>query len=1196
LDGAAPNLQDVLRLRQQDTFVGRDSRLAEFQDNLRLPALHPDRRYIVNIHGIAGVGKSFLLQQFRRIAQAEGAASALVDEDYFDVVETMSALAAEFGRQDARLTEFEAQLATYRQRRRELESDPNAPLGDLITTTTVRAGLSLAKTVPVAGALTEFVDSDAVAAQANRFRTYLVQRFGKRSDIDLLFSPIEVLTRSFVDSINRVTAERQAVLFLDTFERTAPYLESWLLDLFSGKFGGLSANVVTVIAGQQSLADNRWSPLRSLIAAHPLEPFTEAEACGFLAQRGVTSEAVVDVILPLSGRIPMWLATLAENSPQDPGEIPDPSENAVKRFLKWEPDEERQKLAKAAALPRRFNRDILLAIPEAGDVADLFEWLLQLPFVSRAGEYWRYHDAVRDPMLRLGRITSPQRWRQQHQALAAHFAEEQTAIGLPEKDRWSDPVWQGLALEEAYHRVCAAPVPALPQALAEAVEATEEDITTARRWAAMLTDAGAATGAERLRSWGRRLTDLSKDQDDDTDFLTALIDSGELEPDHFARALAGRGESHRRQKRYEQSLADLGRALELRQDQARYFRWRGLTFRALNRFEEAVEDLTRSIDLDRTSGQAFAQRGIIYQRLGRSEEAFADLRRAIELEPENGYYRMLRGIEYRVIRRYEESLADFDRAIELDPVDDTNFRQRGIAFQMAGRYEEALADINQAIELDPMDESNLAERGYTYHLWGRPEGALADFGRALEINAEGYWTYALRGSMYRELSRFDEAVADFDRAVAIKPDEAWVLAERAAVYHSLHRLEEALFEFGRAIELDSGYQWAISQRGVVLCDMGRHEAALPDFDRAVELDSTDGWTILQRAEAYRFLGRNEAALADFDRVLELSPADDWTITNRAMVYRSLDRHEEALADFSRAMELSSDPYWDLMERGATLRTMGRLDDALADLDHAIVLAPDRAAAYIRRGMTYVDMDEYISALRDFDRAVDIDPDDEWTHRHRGHAHRAMGRYEEARSSFDRALQLVPESEPAFAQRGETHRLLGDLDAALADLDQAVALAPEDTWNLVERSMVHELLGNSEAAFADLDRILATDASQSWWVFLRAIVCKSAGRTEEGMAGLLTAVDLVHAEIEAGLDPVVSTLNLIVYFVALDRTEESRRQLDETLRSEPTPATVLAFIEDLRYLAACPGIEVEELEEFSRIATEYRDAKIVAEAE
>lgn len=837
LDDAAPTLQDILRDRQQGAFVGRDSRLAEFRANLHLPPADPARRYIVNVYGIAGVGKSFLLQQFRRIAQAERAACAYVDEDYFEVVETMSAIAVDLAAQDARLTEFEDQLATYRQRRSELESDPNAPLGDMLTATTVRAGMALAKSVPVAGAVTEFVDTEALASQANRFRAFLVKKFKKKADIDLLLSPVDVLTRAFIESVNGIAAERPVVLCFDTFERTAPYLEDWLLDLFSGKFGGLSANVVTVIAGQLALADNRWSPLRSLIAAFPLEPFTEEEARGLLAQRGVTSEPVVEVILSLSGRIPMWLATLAENSPQDPGAVLDPTEDAVKRFLKWEPDEQRRKLAEAAALPRRFNRDLLPAGNE-----ELFDWLCGLPFVSRAGDYWRYHDAVRDPMLRSARVSSPQRWRERHQALADHFADERDAIGLEVDGQWDDEQWRALLLEESYHRLCAAPVAALPEVLSKVVSAGDTSIVLARRWAAMLTEVGKATDTERLRSWGPRLTDLLKDESDNAAFLTSLIESDALGPETLRLTLVDRAWSHRIQ--------------------------------------------------------------------GRLEEALADWNRIVELEPEHA----------------------------------TSYTERGVVLQLLQRYEEAVADFDHALSLAPESSTTIAQRGHTFHLQGLQEEALVELDRAVGISPDEDWTYVLRAWVHEDQGNENAALADYGRAIKLNPDDGIPYTFRGAIHYEAGRLEEALIDLDRAVALMPDFETALERHNDTLFDLRRFDLLVPDVERLIGIGLDEEWLFVRRVMGYLASGQTESALAETTRMTAESPLNSTLRSLHAVALLSAGRRDEAHRVALATIELFwSDPDLDPIESGfnhvVDLLLLGRVEEARDRLNATLQTRP-----------------------------------------------------------------------------------------------------------------------------------------------------------------------------------------------------------------------------------------------------------------
>jgi hypothetical protein len=75
-----------MRRRQQAGFVARTAELAQFKANLLLSPDGPDRQFIFSVHGDGGVGKSFLLNQWRGIAQEANAVTCRVDEPVFGVV------------------------------------------------------------------------------------------------------------------------------------------------------------------------------------------------------------------------------------------------------------------------------------------------------------------------------------------------------------------------------------------------------------------------------------------------------------------------------------------------------------------------------------------------------------------------------------------------------------------------------------------------------------------------------------------------------------------------------------------------------------------------------------------------------------------------------------------------------------------------------------------------------------------------------------------------------------------------------------------------------------------------------------------------------------------------------------------------------------------------------------------------------
>src|SRR5580700_12055788 len=92
------SLQDRIRDRQQSGFVGRQGQVIQYQENLGFVVDDERRRFLFNIHGDAGVGKTYLTKQLRQAAIGHGSLTAYIDETIDDVTSAMTCMAEEFGR------------------------------------------------------------------------------------------------------------------------------------------------------------------------------------------------------------------------------------------------------------------------------------------------------------------------------------------------------------------------------------------------------------------------------------------------------------------------------------------------------------------------------------------------------------------------------------------------------------------------------------------------------------------------------------------------------------------------------------------------------------------------------------------------------------------------------------------------------------------------------------------------------------------------------------------------------------------------------------------------------------------------------------------------------------------------------------------------------------------------------------------
>ncbi|MFJ5675656.1 tetratricopeptide repeat protein [Streptomyces sp. NPDC093097] len=942
--GRGPSRQELIRRRRRSGFVGRRSEQAAFQQALQ-QVPEEATQFLFHIHGPGGVGKSTLARQLESAAREAGALTAYVDESVADPIEAMESVSAQLAAQGASSKDLDKALATYRQRRHEADSSlaeaetaagspdsatPSPPsASSMVVTQLGLAGLGL---IPGVGAFTGAVSAGHVAAGADRLKAMLSAHLRNHEDVRLVLSPLQVLTPIFLSQLSDAARNRPwVVLLFDTYERTGPLLDTWLRDvLVSDRYGELPANVLVLLAGQSRLDVRCWGDWLDLVTDLPLEVFTDDEARHLLATKGVTDERVVEVILKLSEGLPVLVSMLAEARPTDPADVGDPSGTAVERFLKWENDPARRAAALACALPLELDQDICqAALDDEGDedaAREMFTWLRSLPFVRDHAGRCLYHDVVRNAMLRLQRHQSPDHWREQHTRLAGAFGRQRREIedraGSTEAD-WNDERWRAARLNETYHRLCADPRTALPDALGELVSAYHHDLATLRRWIDALARAGEDTEATAVTEARRRLRAALDQPDPAIAALTYLLSHHALGPQNRALAHALRGRQHRNAERYEQALADYDRAIELglEGDLAHY--GRGLVHRKAHRYQEALADFTRVVEADPTDTMNLGQRALTHYFLG----------------------------------QYEEAIGDYDRALALDPDETWLLTSRGMARHAMGRYEAALADFDRALALSPDYDWALTLRGRTHHAEGRYDEALTDFDRTLALSPDYDWALTLRGRTHQAEGRYEAALADFDQALVIDPDDAWTLADRGRTHYDLGRYEAALADFDRALAIKPDYRWALVCRGLAHEARGHHVAARADYDEALDQDPGYAWALKNRAWTHRLLGDCQASVADYTRLLEMAPGNASALAQRAYVHCLENRYAAALDDLARAVESEPDNDFALTLRGLVHRLTGRYDAALADLTRAVERSPEDGWAHYERAVA-------LHALRD----------------------------------------------------------------------------------------------------------------------------------------------------------------------------------------------------------------------------------------
>src|SRR6266571_5007808 len=154
----------------------------------------------------------------------------------------------------------------------------------------------------------------------------------------------------------------------------------------------------------------------------------------------------------------------------------------------------------------------------------------------------------------------------------------------------------------------------------------------------------------------------------------------------------------RKEKKVDECLPLLNRALELTPDDAAAYTSRGAVYRDLREYARALEDYTHAIELDPSNAYSYAGRGMTYLHLKNAVRAQADLSLACGRDPRNiktqwrtewaGWGRQRIGVEIA------------DRLEKIATIDAQQYHAyvcRAVALGLRGKLKEGLEEVEKAI-------------------------------------------------------------------------------------------------------------------------------------------------------------------------------------------------------------------------------------------------------------------------------------------------------------------------------------------------------------------------------------------------------------------------------------------------------------------------------------------------------------------
>jgi tetratricopeptide (TPR) repeat protein len=431
------SIDDIVRQEWHRRFTNRETEIELFE---QLVLLSDVSLRILGIHGSAGIGKSELLLEFKRLSKKWGVSYISIDGyAQKNILGILNRVKLQAERYISRhfFTEFDQHLFLYLQMQKTVLNDE-----DLVAE--FRRAMDR-RTI-------EKLDDSIVGSHQKDTALSLLHESFKPEDVEFYLNAEALLTEKLLEALRNLGLEKW-VLFVDAYEMLS-VIDDWIRDEFIRK---LPASFRVVIAGREQFGHS-WQALRPVFRSVQLISFGEEDTKKYLRKREVSEASLVQEIFNFTEGHPLYLAMSADAREDSPELSADDFleegkyiaiESIVNYARKSIRDPNVLKALDVCSIVRFFDEDTLRYFIDEDLPHGLFSKLLAYSFVKKRSYGYALHDAVWEFLNSEYRHRRPKFFRDMNQkAISDYNTRIEHAVSGD---------WQRFAIEILYHKVAIDP-------------------------------------------------------------------------------------------------------------------------------------------------------------------------------------------------------------------------------------------------------------------------------------------------------------------------------------------------------------------------------------------------------------------------------------------------------------------------------------------------------------------------------------------------------------------------------------------------------------------------------------------------------------------------------------------------------------------------------------------------------------------